>query len=412
MGSNPSSSASWENVNLKRLPRGAKRAVRLGFERDFWRKGKGYINEGQKKFFIMNQKEFINILLIIIVIVLVGAGGYFVLSRQVPLTQTPAPTPIPEVPTLGPITVGGEIVCLPRKGPGPHTEECTIGLRDIDGRHYGLKNFPDDPEQKFHTFDLIGLRLEISGIFNTEKLAGSDAKENEGHDIVGVIDISSIAEIITKKLGEQEGSFLIQKINQESVDGLWYQAYPVARSEGEPRTLHIGDDIGYTCEGVSEKLISINFSDETITFNKVVGEPPFGGCPRCLAGNSLIDTPSGLVPVKDVQVGMPMWTVDKAGHRVSAVVAKTSKVPVSPTHQMVHLVLDDGRELFVSSGHPTINGRNVGDLTLGDLYDGSSVVSTQHVPYSEDATYDVLPSGETGFYWANGILFGSTLRPK
>ena len=25
------------------------------------------------------------------------------------------------------------------------------------------------------------------------------------------------------------------------------------------------------------------------------------------------------------------------------------------------------------------------------------------------ATYDVLPSGETGFYWANGVLLGSTL---
>lgn len=86
-------------------------------------------------------------------------------------------------------------------------------------------------------------------------------------------------EKIIKKIGEQESSYLIQKINSDSVDGLWYQAYPVARNEGAPRTLHIGDDIGYACEGVSEKLTSIDFSGQTITFTKIIGKQPVGGCP-------------------------------------------------------------------------------------------------------------------------------------
>ncbi len=86
-------------------------------------------------------------------------------------------------------------------------------------------------------------------------------------------------EQIIRKAGEREGSFLIQKINSGSVDGLWYQAYPVARNEGTPKTLRVGDDIGYACEGVSEKLTSINFSGQTITFTKIVGRPPVGGCP-------------------------------------------------------------------------------------------------------------------------------------
>lgn len=219
-------------------------------------------------------------------------------------------------------------------------------------------------------------------------------------------------EKIIRKVGEWESSFLIQKINPDSVDGLWYLAYPVPRDEGEPRTLHIGDDIGYACEGVSEKLVSINFSGQTITFNKVVGQPPLGGCPICLAGNSLIDTPSGLVLVKDLQIGMPVWTTDKIGQRVSGVITKTSKVPVPPTHQMVHLVLDDGRELFASPGHPTTDGRTVGDFILNDLYDDASVVSIERVSYSDNATYDLLPSGETGFYWANGVLLESTLHSK
>ena len=220
------------------------------------------------------------------------------------------------------------------------------------------------------------------------------------------------SEEIIKKAGEQEGSFLINKINPDHVEGLWFAIYPIERPDdpGIPKTLRVGDDIGYACEGVSEKLTSINFSGQTIIFTKITGRPTYGGCPICLAGNTLIDTPSGSVRVKDLQVGMPIWTIDNVGHRVSGIVTKTSKVPAPPTHQMVRLVLSDGRELFASPWHPTIDGRGVGDLTPGNLYDGASVVNAERVPYGKSATYDILPSGETGFYWANGVLLGSTLR--
>ena len=40
VGSSPTSSASWENANWKRSPRGGKAAARLGFERAFWAKKK------------------------------------------------------------------------------------------------------------------------------------------------------------------------------------------------------------------------------------------------------------------------------------------------------------------------------------------------------------------------------------
>ncbi len=216
----------------------------------------------------------------------------------------------------------------------------------------------------------------------------------------------------TRKVGEKEGSFLIRKINPSSVTGLWWGLEPVARVDdpGTPRTLHIGDDIGFACAGVSDKLTQIDFSDQSVTFIKVVSPPPPGGCPICLAGNTLIETPVRLVPAKDFQAGMSVWTRDKTGHRVSGLVTKTSRVQVPPTHQMVHLVLGDGRELFASPGHPTMNGRTIGDLAPGDVYNGGSVAGTQRVPYSESATYDILPSGDTGLYWANGILVGSSLR--
>lgn len=133
-------------------------------------------------------------------------------------------------------------------------------------------------------------------------------------------------------------------------------------------------------------------------------------CPICLAANTLIDTPSGAIPIQQLQKGMSVWTINKSGERIAGVVIETSKVSVAPSHRVVQLVLDDGRKLFVSPGHPTIDGRTVGDIVPNDLYDGARVVTADRVAYNEGATYDILPSGETGFYWANGILLDSTLH--
>lgn len=133
-------------------------------------------------------------------------------------------------------------------------------------------------------------------------------------------------------------------------------------------------------------------------------------CPICLAKNTLIDTPYGTVPVEEVEVGTDVWTVNKSGERVIGTINEIGKTHVAPDHMMVRLVLDDDRTVFVSPKHPAVNRRNVGDLSVGDLYDGGWVVSTQQVQYEDEYTYDILPSGETGFYFANGILLDSTLR--
>jgi hypothetical protein len=42
------------------------------------------------------------------------------------------------------------------------------------------------------------------------------------------------------------------------------------------------------------------------------------------------------------------------------------------------------------------------------MLDGGMVVSVTPTLYS-GSTYDVLPDGGTGFYWANGILLKSIL---
>lgn len=133
-------------------------------------------------------------------------------------------------------------------------------------------------------------------------------------------------------------------------------------------------------------------------------------CPICLAKNTLIDTPLGQILVQELKVGVPVWTVNKFGQRVSGVVSKTNFVQVHSDHKMVNLILNDGRNLLISPGHPTINGSTVGDLITGDLYNGAIVISSDRVSYGDGYTYDLLPSGETGFYFANGILLNSTLH--
>lgn len=223
-------------------------------------------------------------------------------------------------------------------------------------------------------------------------------------------DIKDKGSSVVKSVGETEGSFLIQKINSDSVEGLWYQEYPILRGEGSPKTLYIGDDIGYACEGVSEKLTIIDFSSQKIIFTKIVGKPSLGGCPICLSGNTMIDTPNGGINVKELKKGMLVFTSDRLGQRHSAIILKIGKTQVPKTHKIIHLVLDDGRDLFASQGHPTAGGRIFGDINSGDIIDGSIVESVELIPYSEGYTYDILPSGDTGFYWANHILVGSTLK--
>jgi hypothetical protein len=132
-------------------------------------------------------------------------------------------------------------------------------------------------------------------------------------------------------------------------------------------------------------------------------------CPICLSGDTLIDTPAGQVPVKDIGVGMLVWTPGPGGVRRAVPVQKTVQTRVPPLHHILHLRLSDGRELSASPGHPTLDGRAVGTLSIGDELDGSTVIGADLVLFSEEFTYDILPAGETGGYWANGIPLESTL---
>jgi len=132
-------------------------------------------------------------------------------------------------------------------------------------------------------------------------------------------------------------------------------------------------------------------------------------CPICLASNVLIDTPSGPILVTKVTKGMKVWSKDLNGNKISSNVTEVIKTPVPSTHQVVHLILADKREVWVSGNHPLANGQVVGTLKAGDVYDDSNVKVAELVQYWDSFTYDLLPDSATGEYWVNGILLGSTL---
>jgi hypothetical protein len=144
----------------------------------------------------------------------------------------------------------------------------------------------------------------------------------------------------------------------------------------------------------------------TVTSQTKSGPLP---CPICLAASTLIATPGGAVRVVDVTPGMLVWTAAPDGRRIAVPVLEVGSTPVPAGHMMVHLVLADGRELLASPGHETADGRPLGSLAVGGALDGSTIKLWELVPYSGDRTYDLLPAGATGTYWADGILLSSTL---
>jgi hypothetical protein len=115
------------------------------------------------------------------------------------------------------------------------------------------------------------------------------------------------------------------------------------------------------------------------------------------------------VRVVDIRPGMLVWTASSDGKRVTASVVEVGSTPVPAGHLMVHLKLADGRELLASPGHRTADGRPLGDLAAGEQLDGSTITLSELVPYAGDRTYDLLPAGPTGTYWAGGIQLVSTL---
>lgn len=134
------------------------------------------------------------------------------------------------------------------------------------------------------------------------------------------------------------------------------------------------------------------------------------GCPNCVcaAAGTLIATPEGDRPIDSLRVGDMVYSVDRGSTSV-VTIAAINRARVHH-HTMVRIDLSTGATIELSAGHPTADGRFIGDLKIGDELGGSTVVGLGRVPYDSPFTYDILPDSDTGFYFAGGALIGSTLR--
>ena len=160
-------------------------------------------------------------------------------------------------------------------------------------------------------------------------------------------------------------------------------------------------------EGQGERIEGTITAAGKVTIEK--REPSFNTHPICLIAGTLIATPAGDIPVEDIRVGTVVWTVDQDGERVPLPVIRTSATDVSATYRALSVTLDDGRTVIASPGHPSGEGKPLGDYRVGDWLDGALVASVCLTPYTGTRTYDLLPEGATGLYWAGGILLKSTL---
>ncbi len=130
----------------------------------------------------------------------------------------------------------------------------------------------------------------------------------------------------------------------------------------------------------------------------------------CLSQDTLILSSKGNVKINDLREGDSVWTINNSKKTLVKII-RVSKTSIPEDSKLLHVTLEDGRSLDVSPGHPTVDS-TIGQLKSGQEYDKSVVASVLPSNYDYDYTYDILPAGDTGYYWANNILIGSTLKGK
>jgi len=99
--------------------------------------------------------------------------------------------------------------------------------------------------------------------------------------------------------------------------------------------------------------------------------------------------------------------LEKAVDILDAIYRHRKQNPTTKSDEAYYeLMLDYNRRLLLAKA----DGRPIGSIVVNDIVDGSKVIITELVPYNGNYTYDILPSGETRTYWADGVLLKSTIR--
>ncbi|MCB0839978.1 MAG: hypothetical protein KDD99_25085 [Bacteroidetes bacterium] len=130
----------------------------------------------------------------------------------------------------------------------------------------------------------------------------------------------------------------------------------------------------------------------------------------CLHPQTMILTYEGEKEVQSISEGEYIWTLNECEEKELQPVIWTNQVKVPASHQLLDIAFENGQHLKVSPLHPDIQGNALKDLTIGSYLNGEKVVSIEMIPANIPATWDILPAGATGAYFANGVAIGSTLK--
>jgi len=130
----------------------------------------------------------------------------------------------------------------------------------------------------------------------------------------------------------------------------------------------------------------------------------------CAAAWTPIDTPDGPRAIDTLRVGDRVFTLDH-GRVVVAPIVRVRRQSVTH-HVLVRVTLTSGGLVEMSGSHPTADGRRFDALVVGDRLGDAVIAALETIPYDEDATFDVLPSSDSGAYRVNGAWVGSTLHAR
>lgn len=94
------------------------------------------------------------------------------------------------------ITLVGEVVCLPHKKPwfglfgGSQTDECTFGLLDEHGRHYGINYLDSETVELLQNAGSSGQLFKVTGALRIP----APYEGLDKYDIVGSIDVATVTD--------------------------------------------------------------------------------------------------------------------------------------------------------------------------------------------------------------------------
>jgi hypothetical protein len=128
---------------------------------------------------------------------------------------------------------------------------------------------------------------------------------------------------------------------------------------------------------------------------------------KCTSPDTLIATPDGNREIRDLRVGDLVYSVHEQSIRLVPI-KRINRVP-AVNHHVLRVEFESGARFEMSALHPTADGKPLSALGVGDELMGQRILRITRIPYQHSHTYDILPDSDTGTYFADGVLMGSTL---